>query len=103
MLLHIRLLAAAVGPRDQFEYMPVRVQEVNTAAAVMPVDLTGFRSRRIGPVFELHFLDPAERGIEFVLGNEKREVLDRDMLSCFKIVDRDVVRQIDHKKVVETP
>src|SRR5687768_3753545 len=83
--------------------MSVRIAEINSAAAVVPVDLTRFGTCRVGPEFQPHLFYPPKGRIELVLRNEKRKMLYRDMLRGFKEVDRYIVRQIDNQKMIETP
>ena len=67
--------AAAVGPCEHLEQVPVGILEVDAAAAVVMVDLARPPSSRIGPVREPALSDAAEDGVELVLADEERVVL----------------------------
>ena len=72
--------------------MSVGIFEINAAAAVVMIYLARLAPRRIRPVLNVLRFDPLERGIKLVFADQKRKVLLRDVLICFEVIDRNIVR-----------
>src|SRR5215467_11809180 len=69
----------AIGAGDDFEQMPVRVFEIDAAAAVVVVDLSRVLLERIRPVLEASLADAPEHAVEIVLPDEEGVVLRSDV------------------------
>src|SRR5262245_15953853 len=69
----------AVGAGDDFEEVPVGIFEVDAAAAVVVVDLSGALLERIRPVPEPSLADAPEDAVEIILPDEEGVVLRSDV------------------------
>src|SRR4029077_2616034 len=83
--------AAAVGSGQDLEQVPVRILEVQAAAAVAPVDLPALAAAGVGPVVDPAVADAAEDRVELLLADQERVVLRRDGLVRHVEVEGDVV------------
>src|SRR3546814_20031502 len=70
--------AAAVGPGDDLEEMPVRILEIEAAAAVVAIDLSRLRLPGIGPVGKLPVAAPTAYPVEFGFADQEGVVLWRN-------------------------
>jgi hypothetical protein len=61
----------AVGSGDDFEQVTVRIFEVDAAATVVVVDLSGSLQERVGPVREPSLADAPEHAVEVVFPDEE--------------------------------
>lgn len=72
--------AAAVGTRDHFQDMAVRVVEIHAAAIVPVIDALRITVERIGPERDLAGSDSRQDFVEFRLRDEECEMPWRDRL-----------------------
>src|SRR3546814_20670852 len=79
--------AAAVGPGDDLEEMPVRILEIEAAAAVVAIDLSRLRLPGIGPVGKLPVADPTEYPVEFGFADQEGVVLWRHFALGIHVVE----------------
>src|SRR5207248_5782183 len=77
--------AAAIWAGDDFKEMTVEILEVDAASAVVVIDLARLLARRIGPVGELAFADPAENLVEFSFADQEGVMLRRDFVGVHVI------------------
>src|ERR1700692_938444 len=66
----LRLIAVRVG--DDFHQMTARIVEIDAAAAVQVIDLSGFGAPRIGVIPRAQRSDAGERRVELGVADEKR-------------------------------
>src|ERR1700730_17641612 len=83
--------AAAVGAGDDLEEVPTRILEVDTAPAIVGVDLALFMLVGVGPVGQIASSDATEDLVEVALVDEERVVLRRDVIAPVHEVEADVV------------
>ena len=62
--------AAPVWARDHFQIVAVGVGKIDSASAVVMIDLASAATSRVGPVLETLLTDAAEDGSEISLGNQ---------------------------------
>jgi Transmembrane secretion effector len=93
-----RLAAAAVRARDDLQQMTVRVGKVDSAAAVVMVDLRRAAPARIGPVSGPLSLDPTEDHVEVVVGDQEGIVLGRDLAAGLAVVKGYAVARFDDEE-----
>src|SRR6185503_2035123 len=79
--------------------LAVGIFEVDTAAAVVVVDLSRVRARRIRPVLEPALADASEDAIELVLADQKRVVLDGDVAVRVAEIERHAVVELDDEEM----
>lgn len=72
-------VAAGVGPGENFQQVTIGVFEVESAAAVVAVDLARSPLAGVGPVLNSALANAAEDLIEVVLSDEKGIVLRGDL------------------------
>ena len=60
----------AIGPRDQFHQMTVRIVEIDAATIVKMIDLTAPGAVEVGVECDARTFDARERGVEFLLADE---------------------------------
>src|SRR5215470_15137053 len=92
---------AAVGAGEQLEQVAVGVLEVDAAAAVPGVDHAGLAAPGIGPVRQVLLANPAERGVELLLPDEKGVVLGGYRAAGLGEVQGHAVVGLDHEEVAE--
>src|SRR5271166_1164937 len=88
----------AVWAGDQLEQMPVRVVEIDAAAAIEVVDLAGPLASEIRVMLDAGGADTGECGVEFGVANQKGVVLRAKALGVGKI-EGDSVARLDRDEV----
>lgn len=83
--------------------MAVRVREINAAAAVVAVYLTRLSAGGIGPKLDAEVANASKGSVKFFLSDKKREMLESDVIGRLKVVDRNIIRQINDQKMHKTP
>jgi hypothetical protein len=92
--------AAAIGTRDDFEQMPIRILEVETAPTVVVVGLPRLSLAGVSPVRQVPLADAAEYLFEFGVADQEGVMLGHDLAFGIHIVEIGVVVGRDH---VERP
>ena len=96
-----------VGPRHDFEQVSVRVVEVETAPAVVFVQLAFALLAGVGPVTDLSLPDATEHRVELVVADQEGVVLRCDRCLVVVVVERDTVAErhtsIDPNSVAVEP
>src|SRR5215831_14258474 len=94
---------AAVRAGDDFKQVSIRVFEIDTASAVVVIDLTQLPSPGIGPVGKLSIPNPAENLVEFGFANQERVMLRRDFAVGVHVIEIGPVFGDDHLKWSPAP
>src|SRR5262245_47390379 len=79
--------AAPVRTRDDLQKVPIRVLEIETAAAIVTIDVALLGLRRIGPILLTSIADAFEYGLEFRLADQEGIVLRGDVRPGVKEID----------------
>ena len=95
--------AAAVRASDDFQEVPARILEIETAPTVVLIGLTRLRLRRIGPVGKRPFANPAKNFVELFLVDKEGIVLRGDLAVGIHEIDIDAVVGRDHEERPPSP
>src|SRR4029078_10268240 len=87
-----------IRPGNDLEQMAVRIFEVETAAAVVAVDLAGLALSGVGPVIEAARTDAPEHFVEFAFADQERVMLRGDLVIGVVEIERNVIPELDHKE-----
>ena len=79
--------AAAVRAGDDFEEVTVGVLEVDTASAVVVIDLARLLPPGIGPAGKISIPNPAENLVEFGFADQKGVMLRRDFAVSVHVIE----------------
>ncbi|CAI8845146.1 protein of unknown function [Methylocaldum szegediense] len=81
---------------DDFEQVTVGIFEVQSASAVIVIDLAAPVLSGIGPVIELPLADAAKNAIEIVLADQEGVVMRVDGTVGLVEIERDTIAELDH-------
>ena len=93
-----RNTAAAVRTSDDFEQVPVRIVEIDSAPIVPAVDLVALPAKWVRPIGVAARTNSRKDFVKFHFGDQKREVPGRDLALGIDVVERSVTHGCDRKR-----